>query len=120
MFGPHLIMDCKSNHRLDDVHFIFDFLNNFPSQLGMQKLSAPYVIPYDGGNDPFSSGITGIVIIAESHISIHTFPKKGYFFIDIFSCKDFDSDKVKAIIKKEFQVEECNQWMINRGVDFPR
>ena len=35
----------------------------------------------------------GFVLIAESHISIHTFPERGYLSLDIFSCKDFDHEQ---------------------------
>ena len=34
----------------------------------------------------------GFVIIAESHISVHTFPEHGYVWVDIFSCKEFETD----------------------------
>ena len=118
MNGLHLKMDCKSNYRIDDVPYIYDFLNNMPLQLGMKKLTAPYVISYDGDGAPEDRGITGNVIIAESHISIHTFPVKGVFFLDIFSCKSFDTKLAVDRVCREFQVEEFERWVTERGKTF--
>ena len=57
----------------------------------MTKISEPYVLQYSG-EKPEDWGVTGFVIIAESHIAIHTFPDHGYVWVDIFSCKEFEAD----------------------------
>jgi S-adenosylmethionine/arginine decarboxylase-like enzyme len=38
-------------------------------------------------------GITGFVALAESNITLHTYPEKGYIVLDIFSCKEFDIER---------------------------
>lgn len=85
----------------------------------MTKITQPYVFPYSG-LVPEDEGITGIVIIAESHISIHTFPLKKYVFIDVFSCKQFDTDKVSEYFINVFETKKYNQHITYRGDDFPR
>ena len=65
-------------------------------------------------------GITGIVIIAESHLSIHSFQEKNYTFIDIFSCKDFDVDKAIQYTLELFKPESYEMNVVERGLDFPR
>lgn len=62
----------------------FDYLKNIPELIQMTRITQPYVFPYEG-LVPEDKGITGIVIIAESHISVDSFEDKGYCFIDIFS-----------------------------------
>ena len=93
-FGPHVMLDlneCNPN-QLNSVESCFKLLDELPTIIGMTKITMPYVFPYEG-LVPEDKGITGNVIIAESHVSIHTFSLKNYAFIDIFSCKPFDSKK---------------------------
>ena len=49
-------------------------------------------------------GYSAFVMIAESHISIHTFPELKYASFDCYSCKGFDETKVVEILKKFFDI----------------
>jgi S-adenosylmethionine decarboxylase len=120
-FGPHLMLDLNECNvdKLNDYKFIFELLNTIPDRIGMTKITQPYVFPYSG-LVPEDEGITGIVIIAESHISIHTFPKKKYVFIDIFSCKYFDLENIKQELIKTFESKKFHVHFTERGKDFPR
>lgn len=107
-YGPHLMFDAYKCDlaKLNDMKLVFQFLTDLPKQIGMNKLTQPYVLSYDGGDKPDDYGVTGVVIIAESHISIHTYPHDGAFFLDVFSCKPFDVEKAKQIIRETFGVNE--------------
>jgi len=105
---------------LASVEAIANFLDTLPAEIGMTKIMPPYVFKYDGGDKPEDWGVSGFVIIAESHISIHTFPEKGYFSIDIFSCKDFDIPAALEIIKSFFGTEDLEVQTTSRGTEFPR
>jgi len=120
-FGPHLMLDLNECNveKLNDYKLIFNILSDLPDKIGMTKITQPYVFPYSG-LVPEDEGITGIVIIAESHISIHTFPLKKYVFIDVFSCKQFDTDKVSEYFINVFETKKYNQHITYRGDDFPR
>jgi S-adenosylmethionine decarboxylase len=85
----------------------------------MTPITQPYVFPYSG-LVPEDRGITGIVIIAESHLSVHSFEEKGYCFIDIFSCKDMDVEKAIQITLDTFKPADYEVNMVKRGKDFPR
>jgi S-adenosylmethionine decarboxylase len=85
----------------------------------MVKITQPYVFPYIG-IVPEDKGITGFVVIAESHLSIHTFVEKGYAFVDLFSCKPFDTDMARDIIIKAFISKRPKVYMIERGAGFLR
>lgn len=120
-FGPHLTLDlskCNKN-KLSDYSFVFKLLNELPNIIGMTKITQPYVFPYDG-LVPEDKGITGVVIIAESHISIHTFQEKDYVFIDVFSCKGFDVMAAKEYFVNAFEAKEAVVHVVERGLDFPR
>ncbi|MGA2402898.1 MAG: S-adenosylmethionine decarboxylase, partial [Syntrophobacteraceae bacterium] len=63
--------------------------------------------------------VSGFVLIAESHISIHTFPDKQYMSIDMFSCKPFDTDMAVETIKSYFKIQKHEIKVLDRGQEFP-
>ena len=81
----------------------------------MTKIIQPYVFRYHGVV-PEDWGVTGMVIIAESHISIHTFPDHKRFHMDVFSCKPFDSDAALRIIDGALGVTSRAADVIRRPV----
>lgn len=120
-FGPHLMLDLNECDpaKLDDFELCFRILNDLPDQIGMTKITQPHVFRYSG-LVPEDKGITGVVIIAESHISIHTFPEKNYAFVDIFSCKPFDIEPAKQYFIKAFESKDPDVFITERGLKFPR
>jgi len=77
----HLILDGKLQPKktLDSLELVYQLLDELPPLLKMNKLIPPFVIRYDGGKKKEDSGITGIIIIAESHIAFHSFPLEMVF-----------------------------------------
>ena len=75
-----------------DVELVRDFLIECPKNLEMTRITEPKVLEYNAPKAE-DSGVSGFVIIAESHISIHTFPHRDYVNIDIFSCLPFDQPR---------------------------
>lgn len=120
-FGPHLTLDLNDCNpdKLSDFDLVFDVLNNLPEKIGMTKITQPYVFKYQG-LVPEDKGITGFVVIAESHISIHTFQEKKYVFIDLFSCKPFDYTYAEQYLIQLFESRTPTVQILNRGHDFPR
>jgi len=120
-FGPHLMLDlweCNTS-KLEDYELVFNVLSELPDKIGMTKITQPYVFPYSG-LVPEDKGITGTVIIAESHISIHTFQEKGHCFVDVFSCKDFDVDFAAEYLINTFESKQYDKYVVNRGKNFVR
>lgn len=120
-FGPHLMLDCYgcSKEKLSDMDLIFNTLDKFPAQIGMTKIMPPYVFKYQGSVTE-DWGLSGVVLIAESHITIHTFPDKLHAFIDIFSCKDFDTAPATAHMIDLFEAKNYDVQLSSRGVEFPK
>jgi S-adenosylmethionine decarboxylase len=88
----------------------------------MNKLTAPTVICADAnetGKDP--GGITGFVLISESHISIHTFADRGFFTMDVYSCRNFE-DQIPTVLKyvnSVFPYEHYEIHTVKRGLEYP-
>lgn len=120
-FGQHLTIDASQCNRekLTDQSFVYDILNKLPGKVGMTKMTLPYVVKW---MDPGATveGISGFVTIAESHISIHTFPEKDYVFMDVFSCRNFDVNKAFELLTKVFEAKKFTKKVVKRGIDFPR
>lgn len=119
-FGPHLVLDGYggSYESLTDLSLIYRFLDECPERIRMTKIMPPYVFKYSGAN-PKDWGVSGFVLIAESHISIHTFPEKGYLSIDVFSCQDFDPKAVIAFAEELFGLSHYEHQLFDRGSEFP-
>lgn len=120
-FGLHLTLDAYggSKTKLFDMKRVFKVLNELPAMLGMKKLTTPYVVDAPPVTPKDQGGISGFVMIAESHISIHTFPDKGFLTADIYSCKAFDTPKALEFFKKNFDLKEMEVNIIKRGLKFP-
>jgi len=119
VFGPHLIIDGSrcNTRKLADRILVEQVLNDYPAAIGMTKIGGPYMFEYQAP-DPAYSGVSGLVVIAESHIAIHTFPELDYFTMDIFSCKNFDHEKAIEYIRTAFDVVEMDRMLVQRGLSF--
>ena len=115
----HLIIDGFGGDTamMWDTARLRDFLEEYPTKLGMTKITEPEVLEYHGPN-PSDSGISGFVIIAESHISVHTFPDRDYVNIDVFSCKSFDHQQALADARSLFDLRQVKTWLLDRGLEW--
>lgn len=78
--GQHIIADLAASAQLDDPAFIADILRE-AATLARVTLLDIRLHHFGGGN-----GVTGVALLAESHISIHTWPEDNLAAIDIFVC----------------------------------
>ncbi len=121
-FGEHLTIDgYKGNpEKLNDKNLILSCLNELPDLLGMKKLAEPqiYSAPDNDLRDP--GGWSGFVIIAESHISIHTFVKRGFVSIDVFTCRPgMDTKFISDYFTQKFDLKDIETNFIIRGTKYP-
>ena len=115
----HLVIDGYGGNtsKMWDDGLVRQFLTDYPDALEMTRITEPRVLAYDAPK-PEDSGVSGFVIIAESHISIHTFPRKSYVNIDIFSCRPFDHDKALEDAKRLFDLGDTRTWLLDRGLEW--
>jgi len=115
----HLIIDGYGGdvNKMWDQELVRNFLIDYPSTLGMTRITEPKVLEYHGPREK-DAGVSGFVIIAESHISIHTFPLRNYVNIDIFSCKSFDNYLALDDARHLFSLSEVKTWLLDRGLEW--
>ena len=121
-FGEHLTIDGYngSQKKLADKKIIFDSLDKLPELLGMKKLTDA-VVHYAPSNDiKDPGGWSGFVVIAESHISIHTFPDRGFVSADVYSCKNgMNVEFILQYFKETFLLKDIEHHFIKRGTKYP-
>ncbi len=81
--GTHLLLDLKDCDKevLNDLNFLKDTLLAAATEAGATVLGESF-------HHFNPQGVSGVVIIAESHLFIHTWPEYNYAAIDIFTCGD--------------------------------
>jgi S-adenosylmethionine decarboxylase len=114
----HVIIDGYGGDpdQLSDENEVRVILDRYPEMMGMSKITQPKVIRYKG-TKPEDWGVSGYVMIAESHISLHTFPERRLVWADIFSCKDFDATAVLEDLKRRFGLEQMDVTTLERNLE---
>jgi len=114
--GNHLLVElynCETNV-INDVLRIEELLLEAVRVSGATTLNSTF--------HKFSPhGVSGVVVISESHFSIHTWPEYGYCALDIFTCGDeIKSHLALEFLKKEFKAGNISVTEVKRGIlDFP-
>lgn len=122
-FGVHLTLDGYggSARLLADADHVLACLGELPDRLGMHKLADPVLVEVGqlGPKDP--GGVTGFVIIAESHISIHTFPLRGFVSADVYTCKNtMDTEQICQYFIDAFALQDLEVNLVKRGTRYPQ
>jgi S-adenosylmethionine decarboxylase len=122
-FGEHITIDGYggSPERLNSEEAVLSCLIELCDALKMSHLISPVVVSAPDNHIKDPGGWSGFVIIAESHISIHTFPKRRFVSADVYTCQNgLDADYVTDFFKKKFQLEEVETNFIKRGLKYPQ
>ncbi|MFO7783631.1 MAG: adenosylmethionine decarboxylase [Thermodesulfobacteriota bacterium] len=114
--GYHLILElegCPSTV-LDDRDMVRGVMTE-----AVEASGATMIQPFFHQFAP--QGVSGVVIISESHFSIHTWPEYGYAAIDIFTCGDqIDMDVALETLRRGFGAASIQKMLLTRGMlDLP-
>lgn len=114
----HLVIDGYGGdaEKLRSVEAAMRFLADTPDAIGMKRISPVEVYQYHGAT-PEQCGVSGFVMIAESHLSLHTWPEHGAIWADIFSCKDFRPATVVETLRQAFGLRETKATLLQRGLE---
>lgn len=95
--GTHLIIDLWGVKNIDSPEVVESTLLN-----SIKACNATLLFIHLHVFTP-NNGISGVAVLAESHISIHTWPERQYAALDIFMCGNSQPEKAIAILKAAFQ-----------------
>lgn len=107
--GKHFIVDFWGANGLKDREKIESAMTEAAQLAGATVLHVHLHTFSDGG------GITGVALLAESHISVHTWPEHDYAAFDIFMCGNAAPEKSVELLKKIFQPHRVEIQEILRG-----
>jgi S-adenosylmethionine decarboxylase proenzyme len=110
-FGSQVVLDlyeCTTPH-LDDLAWVKETLVNAALAAGATIVQTVFhkFAPW---------GISGVVVIAESHLAIHIWPENRYAAVDVFTCgENVQVDVASAFLKREFGAKRAVQRRFIRG-----
>ena len=105
--GLHLLLTLKecSLDKLEGYDILYQLLAELPSWIGMTLIDRPRLVYYTPPkNKPGDNyGLSGFAMLAESHVSLHTWPEYKKVYLDVFSCKAFDTLKTTRSLIRFFE-----------------
>ncbi|MBO1255775.1 adenosylmethionine decarboxylase [Alteromonas sp. 5E99-2] len=107
--GKHLLINLYEAKHLTSCTYIEEQLERVVRLCGATLLDIN--IHSFGENQ----GVTGVAMLAESHISIHTWPENGFAAIDVFMCGDCDPENAVAPLEAAFEAKRIEVTCIHRG-----
>lgn len=101
-FGPHYMIEVNGANM--DMAWIYNWLDNIAPKINMRPITRPYVI-CDKVKEP--SYISGMLVVAQSHIAVHYDIKSKQALIDIFSCEFLEDSIIQKILEDDFNEQFC-------------
>ena len=108
--GTHLLLDLWGAKRLDDLERMEKALRDCVDHCGatLLHIHLHHFTP--------NGGISGVAVLAESHISVHTWPERDYAAFDVFMCGDTQPKKAVPVLKHAFYPERLEVKEVLRGM----
>ena len=97
-FGPHYMISSRPD-KVPTLSEYVSILDHLPAKAGMHPITRPCVL-HDTIDNP--TWLSGIAVIAESHIAMHYNYKTGQMFMDVFSCKRIEEEKYEQAMQEIF------------------
>jgi S-adenosylmethionine decarboxylase len=115
MIGQHMFADLYdvAADRLIDGALLTDCLGEAARRGGMNPIGPPVLHCFDGG------GLTGYLLLSESHIAFHTYPEHRYIALDIFSCGRADSRAALSVFLAALEPGHERIITAPRGAEIP-
>ncbi|RBI85065.1 adenosylmethionine decarboxylase [Rhodosalinus halophilus] len=108
--GTHLIIEVVDGHGLDDEARIQQAFRDCVDRCGATLLHIH--------THKFSpQGVSGVAVLAESHISVHTWPEIGYGAFDVFMCGDAQPWRAVDVLRHAFSTADVRVKELRRGED---
>lgn len=107
--GTHLIIDLWGAERLDDLEHVRHTLVDAVTAAGatLLHIHLHHFTP--------NGGVSGVAVLAESHISIHTWPERAYAALDVFMCGDAEPERAVPVLEQAFLPQSVKVDALYRG-----
>lgn len=113
--GQHLIIDafeCNSTY-LNDMDYLKKLCKEAALNTNMEVLYT-YFYQFE------PQGVTGMLVLSTSHISIHTWPEEGYVSLDFYTCGDHNINSQVELLLKGLASKNALVYSFSRGASYPQ
>lgn len=110
-FGRHLLVEYRGclADRLDNQDFVESLMRRAAEAAGATIVQSAF--------HRFSpQGVSGVVVIQESHLSIHTWPESGYAAVDFYTCGDCLPDAAHEVLYQGLAATSYEKMLVHRGL----
>jgi S-adenosylmethionine decarboxylase len=104
IFRKRLIIEGKYTTVIENEEFVNNFLINLSKEMGMTIINGPHISSATGKAIPLHDGYEGSLVWAESGANTYIWTNFNFCTIDIYSCKEFDTNKAIEFVKKSFGI----------------
>ncbi|NJS40305.1 MAG: S-adenosylmethionine decarboxylase proenzyme [Rhodobacteraceae bacterium] len=121
-FGVHLMIDGydADGPLMTDAAALRGLLEALPGEMGMHAICSPVVVSVGPNCHKDPGGLSGFVMIAESHISFHTFPGRRFVTIDLYTCQmGLDRHGTIKRLLRAFRLGDTDVHVQERGLRYP-
>lgn len=115
----HYMLDAYGcvEEQSDNIMIVNDLLVQIANALNMKPIMPPFLVPYYYCQDVEDVGISAFCICSNgSHITIHTFPKRACYFLDILTDQFFSEAEVTKAIQNQIYANTMNVNVVDRRV----
>ena len=110
--GRHLLLELKDCNQevLNDLEFLEKCLCETAERIGATVVNKAFYkfSPY---------GVSGVVVVAESHLCVHTWPEHGYAAVDVFTCGDsIEPTEAVSLLVDKLESKESSFMELKRGI----
>lgn len=107
--GTHLLLDLWGATNLDNINHIEAAMRQCVMECGSTLLHIHL------HHFTSTGGVSGVAVLSESHISVHTWPERDYAAFDVFMCGDAQPENAIAVLKRAFLPERFEVTEALRG-----
>ena len=124
--GRHIeVLGRGSKSRMGDAKTVENMLVDLIDVLGMRILDKAHMYEVETelsklGVEPFEDegGVTGVCVLSTSHCSIHTWPLRTFFVMDVYSCRDFDGGAVEKLLTERLGAYDLQVTDVSAALDY--
>ncbi len=110
---------------MGDVNVVRTMLVDLIDILGMRILDKAHMYEVETeieklGKEPFEDegGVTGVCVLSTSHCSIHTWPLRPFFVMDVYSCRDFDTSEVERFVTERLGAYDLQVTDVSAALEY--
>jgi S-adenosylmethionine decarboxylase len=121
--SPAVVVGTRARHLLAEYHGCeLALLNDVDAVRALMRraaLAAGATVVAEVFHPYRPHGVTGVLVIEESHFSVHTWPECGYAAVDFYTCGDCRPELADEVLREGLQCARSELLVVERGIEGP-